>query len=619
MLVCCCVRLCAAAGPVTADDLVKLWSYDVALSAQGKVLISASRGDERAITVDGAEVTLEGKGPGTFLWAPDGSRFAYFANDGGKRTLFVSGMGKVCEVQQSNAYLAHQGSTLAWSPDGARLAFVGTAEPAPGAADPVVITRIQYKSRKALSDNRRSHVFVVDAQAGSTPRAVTSGGFDEHSISWGGDGAEIVFVSNREQEPDALLNYDIYAVNVGSGAVRQITKTAGVESSPVVSPDGRSIAYIATTRRITTIDSVAEDGHVWVAPFAGGAARELNRAQDRRSSMPKWSRDGAYVTYLANDRGRVSVFRVPAAGGAAESVTPRDTQVTWFDGAYTVESGPAQPAEVLGGGAAITHRNDGWQVNAPETFWFRSFDGTQVQGWVVLPEQKSGVKAPVILYIHGGPHSTFSVGFNPTVHFYASRGYATVMINPRGSNGYGQRFSDGSVGNWGNGDYKDLMTGLDFVLKKHADRLDAARLGVTGASYGGFMTNWVITQTPRFKAAVTVASLSNLISFYATSLYQDLVHAEFNGFPWDGSNFDTLWRWSPLRYVKNVRTPTLLLHGENDNDVHITQAEELYTALRYRGVEAEFVRYPREGHGFTEPKHRVDAATRTVAWMDRFL
>src|SRR5205085_323810 len=149
--------------------------------------------------------------------------------------------------------------------------------------------------------------------------------------------------------------------------------------------------------------------------------------------------------------------------------------------------------------------------------------------------------------------------------------------------------------------------------------IDAERLGVMGGSYGGFMTNWVITQTPRFKAAVAIASLSNLISFYGTSLYQDLVHAEFNGFPWDGTNAETLWKWSPLAHVKDVATPTLFLHGEQDNDVHITQAEEMYTALRRRGIEAAFARYPREGHGFREPKHRLDVMTRSVDWMDRFL
>ena len=467
---------------------------------------------------------------------------------------------------------------------------------------------------------------MVNTEAGAAPRAVTSGEFDEHSIAWGGDGSEIVFLSNRQKDPDATLNYDIYGVNVATGAVRQITRTAGVEMAPAVSPDGRSIAYLATTRRLTTIDSVAEDSHVWVAPIDGGAPRELNRAQDRRSAAPRWSRDGKQVYYLASDRGRTSVYRVPAPGGAVESITSRDAQVTWFDAdadgrLTTVESAPAAPAEVKRGDDWLTTRNRdvtaAWRLAPPESFWFNSFDGTRVQGWIYLPQGSD--KVPMILSIHGGPHGSFGYGFNPAPHFYAGRGYATLTINPRGSSGYGQRFSDGSIGNWGGGDYRDLMAGADFVLRKHAARLDPARLGVTGASYGGFMTNWIVTQTPRFKAAVSVASVSNMISFYATSLYQDLVHAEFNGYPWDGANFDTLWRWSPLRHIGNARTPTMFLHGENDNDVHITQAEEMYTALRQRGIDAALVRYPREGHGFTEPKHRVDAATRTVEWMDRYL
>jgi dipeptidyl aminopeptidase/acylaminoacyl peptidase len=201
---------------------------------------------------------------------------------------------------------------------------------------------------------------------------------------------------------------------------------------------------------------------------------------------------------------------------------------------------------------------------------------------------------------------------------YAERGYAVLAMNPRGSSGYGQKFSDGCLNDWGGGDYKDLMAGVDHVLQTHPE-IDGERMGVMGGSYGGFMTNWIITQTPRFRAAVSIASLSNLISFYGTSLYQDLVHAEFSGFPWEGENFELLWKWSPLRHVKNAATPTLFLHGEQDNDVHITQAEEMFTALRRRGIEAALVRYPREGHGFREPKHQLDSLERGLAWMDRFL
>jgi dipeptidyl aminopeptidase/acylaminoacyl peptidase len=172
------------------------------------------------------------------------------------------------------------------------------------------------------------------------------------------------------------------------------------------------------------------------------------------------------------------------------------------------------------------------------------------------------------------------------------------------------------VSDWGGGDYRDLMAAVDEALRRYS-WIDQGRLGVTGGSYGGFMTNWIITQTARFKAAVSVAGVSNLISFYATSLYQDLIHAEFGGFPWD--NYDLLWQWSPIRYVRQVQTPTLFIHGEQDNDVSITQAEEMYMALRRRGVDAVFVRYPREGHGLREPRHRTDALERALDWFDRYL
>ena len=206
--------------------------------------------------------------------------------------------------------------------------------------------------------------------------------------------------------------------------------------------------------------------------------------------------------------------------------------------------------------------------------------------------------------------------FNATVQALAAKGYGVLLINPRGSSGYGQKFADGCVNDWGGGDYRDLMRGVDVALEKFPF-LDKDRMGVMGGSYGGYMTNWIVTQTDRFKAAIASASLSNLISFYSTSLYQDLVHAEFAGFPWD--NYDKLWERSPLKHIKNVKTPTMLVHGEADNDVHITQAEEMYTALKMRGVDTVLVRYPREGHGIREPKHRVDNLQRNLDWFEKYL
>jgi dipeptidyl aminopeptidase/acylaminoacyl peptidase len=250
-------------------------------------------------------------------------------------------------------------------------------------------------------------------------------------------------------------------------------------------------------------------------------------------------------------------------------------------------------------------------------FWFTSFDGTPVQGWVMRPAGfQDGRTYPAILNVHGGPHGAFGFAFSERFQQQAAAGYGVVFINPRGSSGYGQAFSDGSLLNWGGGDYRDLMIGLDTALARNR-WIDPARLGVTGGSYGGFMTNWIVTQTPRFKAAVASASVSNLISFYGTSLYTDLIEAEFRGLPWD--NYPMLWQWSPLAHVKGVTTPTLFLHGENDHDVPVTQAEEMYTALRKQGVEATLVRYPNEGHGLRQPRHVADSNRRLLAWFDRYL
>lgn len=567
------------------------------------------------------------EGASQIRWSPDSKRIAFTA----AKALWVldPATGKshrVCAFDRSNAFLSKTGNALAWSPDGQWLAFSGTIEPEPAASDPVVVTRLQYKTRTALWDGRRTHLYVVPA-AGGEPRLLTPGNADEHSLDWGGDGSEIVFLSDRAADPDAAFNYDLFTVAVKTGAVRQITRTKGVEMNPVVSPDGRNIAFTATKRAITTIDSVAEDAHVWVVPTTGGDARELNAALDRRSGTPAWS--GSGIVYPASDRGRLSLYRVAASGGASERLLDQNAQVGGLsvsrDGTVVFTlSTPQSPVELYrlaaGSPRRLTSLNTEavkeWALSQPETIAFQSADGTPVEGWL-YPALRTNA-AGLIVNIHGGPHGMHGYGFNAAYHAWAARGYAVLLLNPRGSSGYGQKFADGCVDNWGGGDYQDLMAGVDHVLKTHP-AIDPQRLGVMGGSYGGFMTNWVVTQTQRFRAAVASASLSNLVSFYATSLYQDLVHAEFNGFPWEGDNFARLWRWSPLAHIKNVTTPTLLLHGEQDNDVHVTQAEEMYTALRRRGVESVLVRYPREGHGLREPKHQLDAWERTFAWMEGHL
>jgi dipeptidyl aminopeptidase/acylaminoacyl peptidase len=585
-------------------------------------------------------------GASNVRWSPDSSRIAFIATVAARSGIWVYDMTsealtRVSDYDRTNRFVSKAGNALAWSPDGKQLAFAGTLEAAPPAGDPLTVTRLQYKTRTAFADDRWTHIYVVPA-TGGTPRQVTRGNTDHHSIDWGTTIPEIVFLKNPEPDPDANHNYDLYAVDLASGRERRITETPGVEMEPRVSPDGRWIAYTATTRPVTTIDSVAEDSHVWVVPFGGGDARELNRALDRRSASPEWAPDSRAVLYLASDHGKTVLYRVPLAGGASTAVIDRKAQVGPYsvarDGLVGIAiTDPHSPREVFrlrpdGDPKPLTTLNAAtvkqWKLSTPEPITFKSFDGLDVEGWFYPalsregPTLSNGGRAqaestPMILSIHGGPHGMYGYGFNAAFQINAARGYATLAINPRGSAGYGQAFADGSVRSWGDGDYKDLMAGVEHVLKTKPE-VDPDRLGVMGGSYGGFMTNWIITQTDRFKAAVSSASVSNLISFYATSLYQDLVHAEFDGFPWSG-NFELLWKWSPLAHVQNVATPTLFVHGELDNDVHITQAEEMFTAMRRRGIEAVLARYPREGHGFREPKHILDRTERTLAWFDRFL
>ena len=566
----------------------------------------------------------------TLRWSPDSKRLAYFAADGTGQAIFVTDLGsgkatKVCAYDHSNSFLSKSGNSLSWSPDSKLLAFAGTLEPKPATPDPMVVTRILYKTRTSYSDNRRTHIYVVPA-TGGTPKAVTSGNYDEHSIDWGR--RELIFLSNRERDPDANFNYDIFAVTP-AGGLRQLTRTPGVEMDPHVSPDGKWIAYTATKRRLTTIDSIAEDTHVWVMSSDGGEGREIGATLDRRALNPTWSDDSKSIFFTAGDHGKTVVYKVAARNGDATAVIDRKGQAGNInvakDGSiFFTMTDPVTPGELYRAGAngdpqQLTSFNNervkNLLLSKPELISYPSFDGTTVEGFLYPALNASaGAKQPMILTVHGGPHGANGWGFNPAAQVYAGRGYAVLALNPRGSSGYGQKFSDGSVNNWGGGDYKDLMAGVDYVLKTHPE-IDANRLGVTGGSYGGFMTNWIVTQTTRFKGAVAVASVSNLVSFYATSLYQDLVHQEFNGYPWD--NYELLWKWSPMAHIKNVTTPLLLIHGELDNDVHITQAEEMYTSLRQRGVEAMLVRYPREGHGFREAKHRADSMTRTIDWMDQ--
>ena len=588
-------------------------------------------------TVDGAtRASWPGSSP---AWSPDGSRIAFLAGRNGKSGIWIHDLATRADrflvaASQSNAWLGRGADkNFQWSPDGKWIAFVGAepSGPAP-ASDVKVFSRIMYKTNTGFTDNRRTHLWLVGA-AGGEPRLLTPGRFDEHSLAWSPDSRRLAFVSDRSPDPDNTFRNDLFTLDVTTGAVTRLTDTPAAEFLPVWSPDGRWIAYEGWTRSANTKDSPAEDTKAYLIPAGGGVSRLVAPGLDRRVTEIAWHPSAKWIYFAAADHGAIRIYRAAPGDSVPTIILGGDRQVHGYSfdahGAAIsfLSADPTHPTELsiaAANGTAprqLTHLHDAVlrdvALEGAAPFWFTSFDGTRVQGWVMKPAGFDPARRyPVIVNIHGGPHSAFGYGFSDRLQLEAATGYVVVFINPRGSIGYGQAFSDGSLRSWGAGDYQDLMAGLDSALAANP-WMDSARVGVTGGSYGGFMTNWIITQTHRFMAAVSSLSLSNLISFYGTSLYTDLIESEFGGLPWD--NYELLWKWSPLAHVKGVTTPTLFIHGEQDHDVPITQAEEMYTALRKQGVEATLARYPREGHGFHEPQHGLDADRRLLAWFDHYL
>jgi dipeptidyl aminopeptidase/acylaminoacyl peptidase len=567
-------------------------------------------------------------------WSPDGRRLAYFGRGREGAGLLVRDVqsGKVTyvgPVAGTNHPLPSSGEQIAWSPDGRSLAFVSTT-PGPEAeanGDPMVITRYLYKPTATegdtrFNDNRRTHIFVADLASGDA-RQITAGNYYEHSIDWSPSGGEIVFVSNRGPDPDRVFNYDLFAVTVATGAIRRLTDTKSAEYYPRWSPDGTTIAFTGTSRPLTSSETTMEDTHVWLMAGDGSARREIGRVIDNRQGAPQWSDDGRHVYCTVQERGSANLVRLPAAGGPPERVvadagTVGGWSVAGSAAAYALTTAE-RPAELYVSNRRLTSHNEELLASrtiAPtESFTFASFDGTPIEAFLTRPAVL-GAKHPMIVAIHGGPHGQQGPAFNQKAQIYAALGWATLMVNYRGSTGYGQKLADAIFRDQNGGEAKDVLEGVDAALKRYA-WIDGGRLGIEGGSYGGQLTNWIITQTTRFRAAVPYAGIANLVSFNYTAYYHDYLAVEFGGYPHEPGIMDLLWERSPIRYVQRARTPTLLLHGENDNDVPVGESEQFYIALRDAGVEAQMVRYPREGHGLRETRHVADSIERSIAWYKK--
>ena len=576
-------------------------------------------------------------------WSPDGKQIAYFGSTGGNSGLVVaasdgSGGAVLALVQGTNHNLPSSGERLSWSPDGKQIAFCSAVpgpESADAAGDPAVITRYLYKPTASegmtrFDDNRRLHIFVADV-ATRQVKPLTEGNYYEHSIDWSPRGDEILFVSNREANPDRVFNYDVFAVNFATRAVRPLTATKNAEYNPRWSPDGSRIVYEATRRELTSSETTMEDTHVWLMNADGANRHEIGGMLDNRQGAPAWSSDGKSVCFTAQDRGSAHLYRLQLAGSkpALETVIAGTGSVgSWSSSADgSIACSFATPGDLPqlyllknGSLAQLTNLNSealaGKTIAPVESFQFASFDGLKVEAFLTKPAiLEPGKKHPVIVNMHGGPHGQQGPTFNFKAQVYAAHGFATLMVNYRGSTGYGQKFADAIFKDQNGGEAKDVMAGVDEAIKRYP-WIDAEQLGIEGGSYGGQLTNWIITQTDRFKAAVPAAGISNLISLNYMSYYHDYLPVEFGGYPERNGLLDEFWNRSPLRYVAKVKTPVMFIHGENDNDVPIAEDEQFYIALQDVNVETVMVRYPREGHGLRETNHVIDSIDRSLRWYD---
>ncbi len=577
------------------------------------------------------------------VWSRDGKWIAYRGSDHGRGALRIvhpdgSGTTTLAPVIGTNSPEPGEGESLTWSPAGDRIAFV-SATPGPeteaASGDPVVITRYLYKPSNQeglthFNDNRRLHIFVVDL-ASKQVRQLTTGNYYEHSIDWSPDGREILFVSNREPNYDEFFNYDVFAVNVEDGSMRRITATESCEYEPRWSPDGKSIAFLATTRGLTDRETTMEDTHAWLMDASGMNRREIGAAIDQRQGNLAWSRDGNSVYVTGQERGSIHLYRIPTMGGTPEIMLDAPGAVHGWssdangDIAYSYSS-PSDLAQLFVKTAAGTRQLSrlnadllqGKEIAEVVPFTFTSNDNKfQIEAFLTKPLGLTpDSKHPLIVDIHGGPHGQNGPAFNFRAQVYAAKGYATLMVNYRGSTGYGQKFADAVFGDQDGNEGQDVLYGVSAAVRRFL-WIDRDRLGIEGLSYGGQLTDWLITQTNEFKAAIPTAGISNLISYNYMTYYNQYEEMEFGQFLHQDDLMNFAWERSALKHVASVHTPVMFMHGENDADVPIAEAEQYYVALKDVGVETVFVRYPREGHGLRETAHQVDSINRSIAWYEK--
>jgi dipeptidyl aminopeptidase/acylaminoacyl peptidase len=660
---------------ITAEDLYLLKLVnDVRLSPDGRyVIFSVQRVDRKTEkkyanlwlaaldTGEARQFTFGDQNDTLPRWSPDGSQIAFLSNRGDREKppqvyLIPMGGGEARPLTQIDGEIG----SLSWSPDGRKLLCTVRK------LDAETLERQKDEQKKKLGvvarhyqrvfykldgygylPHERTHLWLVDARNGKASQLTNHAVYDETMPAWSPDGRQIAFISNRSADPDFNPDADdLYLIPAVGGEFKKIAAPTGPKAMPSFSPDGRWLAYYG-------VEGEGEwyrNNSLWVAPADGSQAPRnltarydlhvdsgvINDAGAPELMPPTWSRDSQRLYFPVALHGSSLLMSIDLAGKDLQtligeggvvgsfSFDQEKQRLAYFYGRMN------DPVQVMardlssGKQRQLTRLNQEWlskvDLGQVEEVWFKGGDGNDLQGWILKPPQFDPAKKyPSIMEIHGGPLTQYGNFFMHEFYYLAAQGYVMYFCNPRGGRGYGEAHAGAIWGGWGDADYRDLMAWADYVEK--LPYIDPQRMGVTGGSYGGYMTVWIIGHTQRFKAAVTQRCVSNFVSMWGSSDMNWTFQQVLSDKP-PFEDLQKFWDHSPIKYIGNARTPTLVLHNEFDLRCPIEQGEQVFVALKSLGVEAEMVRFPDEPHGLSRvgrTDRRIARLNHIVRWFDKYL
>lgn len=594
-------------------------------------------------------------------WSPDGKQIAFLSNRGDKdkppQIFLIPFDGGEA---QALTHIPGAITSLAWSPDGKRLLLQVRK------TDAEVLDREKDEQKKKLGvvarhydrlfykldgygylPHERMHIWVVDVATGKTRQLTDHPIWDETSPAWSPDGKEIVFLSNRTADPDSYPDQiDLFVMSATGGEPRKINTPVGSKSTPVFSPDGKTIAYFGSEGEGLSYKNLS----LWVVPADGSASpRNLTEKYDLHTSAwtindlgepeamsPVWSNDGKVIYFPVVLHGSSLLMSISADGTNLQTVIGEggvvgshsfdksQSRMAYFYGTMQDPGQVYTRDMATGKTTCLTQFNRSWLDNIDlgevREVWFKGPDNNDLQGWILTPPGfDPSKKYPSIMEIHGGPLTQYGKYFMHEFYYLAAGGYVVYFSNPRGGRGYGEAHAGAIWGDWGKNDYADLMAWADVLAKE--PYIDTNRMGVTGGSYGGYMTIWIVGHTNRFKAAVTQRCVSNFVSMWGSSDFNWHFQKELN----DKPPFEALqyyWDHSPIAYIGNCKTPMKVIHNENDHRCPIEQGEQVFVALKRLGIDTEFVRFPDEFHGLSRngrTDRRIARLNHIRGWFDKYI